>query len=196
MFLFGAGTLEGDDISHNLLPKFSDDHYTTPFRTTREMRKMVIEVAAYGWQGGQWDAFYPEDIPAEWRLDFYGNEFFAVVAPWEAWRREDDEELLEWQGQVSDDFRFYWELPQSDEGAAAERLQSLRENDEFAAHWGGRLDKVSQLRIEAPLELRALRQAVEGAIGPAEESLLVVVEPAAADCLRSARDIALLLGGG
>ncbi len=154
-----------------------------------------IEVAAYGWQGGPWDGFYPEDIPDAWRLDFYANEFFAVVVPWEAWRQADDEELLAWPEQVSDDFRFYWELPE-EQGAAAERLQRLSEDDNFAAHWGGVLAEASQLRIDEPLELRPLREAIEGALEPGVESLLVVVEPAAAGCLHSARDIALLLGGG
>jgi hypothetical protein len=156
---------------------------------------MIIDVAAYGWQGEQWDGFYPEDIPAEWRLDFYANEFFALVVPYNAWSNEADEALLAWQDQVSDDFRFYWELPEG-QSAAVERLQRLRENDEFTAHWGGILAEASQLRIGEPLELRPLREAIEGAMGPGDESLLVVIEPAAAECLQAARDIALLLGGG
>ncbi len=155
---------------------------------------MQIEIAAYGWQGKEWDGYYPDDLPADWRLDYYANEQFAVVVPYADWADEEDETLLEWQEQVSDDFRFYWELPEGDE-AALDRLQRLRQDDEFAAHWGGIVADVSTLRIEAPLELRPLREAMQQAMAPAAERLLVVVTASAAASLAAARDLGQLLGG-
>jgi len=152
-----------------------------------------MEIAAYGWQSPAWNGFYPDDIPDDWRLDYYANEFYAVVVPWAAWRRADDEVLLGWQGQVPDGFLFYWELPPGEE-VAGERLQRLRGGDEFAAHWGGTLTLSESLQIERAMELRPLRAAIEE--GRGRGLSLVVVMASAAESLRPARDIALLLGGG
>lgn len=214
VFLLGAGALKGDDISHIALPLAWCIPYNTVPMTVREQQKMEIEVAAYGWQGSEWDAFYPDDMPADWRLDYYANEFFAVVVPYGEWSAEDDDELLAWQEQVSDDFRFYWELPPNALESVA-RLQRLLADETFAAHWGGVVDLkavtqfsqspfggggVSQRVLVQALELRALRELLESAMEQARARdstrLVVLVEADAAASLRPARDLALLLGGG
>jgi hypothetical protein len=175
---------------------------------------MEIEVAAYGWQGEEWKLFYPQDLPDDWRLDYYANEFFAAVVPYSEWSLVEEGELLEWQEQVSDDFRFYWELP-GDEADGAARLQRLLGEEPFAAHFGGVVapggetpgaqspfseERLSQLVLTESQELRPLRETMEQAMGDAREAgsarLVVVVQPAAAASLRSARDLAQLLGGG
>lgn len=170
---------------------------------------MAIEVAAHGWQGSEWDHFYPEGLPADWRLDYYANEFFAVVVPYSEWSTQEDDELLGWQEQVSDDFRFYWELP-ADEVEACARLQRLLNDEAFAAHWGGAVDltqppplslspfapeSLALLRVEQNRELRPLRQEMEAAMEQGGVRLLVMLEAAAAGTLHPARDLALLLGG-
>ncbi len=169
---------------------------------------MQIEVAAYGWLGAEWDAFYPEDLPPEWRLDYYANEFFAVVIPHQVWLSEPDEALLAWQEQVFAEFRFYWELP-SDYGvvSARERLSRLRAQRPFEEHWGGVVDFSSAegssaggegltvMRLAQVLELRPLREQMQQAMATAGGQLLMVVEGGAAASLRPARDLALLLGG-
>ena len=171
---------------------------------------MDIEIAAYGWQSSEWDDFYPEDLPADWRLDYYANEFFAVVVPHGEWFVQEDDELLSWQEQVSDDFRFYWELP-GDAVAAHARLQHLLLNEEFAAHWGGVVNGAAVsphsqspfgdkslvvVQLQQTVELRPLRKLMEGAMAQQGDCLLVIVGASAVESLRSARDIALLLGGG
>ena len=93
-----------------------------------------IEVAAYGWQGAVWDGLYPDDIPEDWRLDYYANEFFAVVVPYAEWQGEEDETLLEWQEQVSDDFRFYWELPEGEKIGESWELADLPEDKSVIAN--------------------------------------------------------------
>lgn len=171
---------------------------------------MEITIAACGWQGPEWDYFYPADLPADWRLDYYANEFLAVVVPYDEWSVAGDEALLAWPQQVRADFRFYWELP-SEARAAQTRLQQLRGDSAFTDHWGGVVDfaaapplsqapfspeRLALLRLQHTIELRPLRQAIEGALGQGAAQLLVVVEAAAAVSLRPARDLALLLGGG
>ncbi|MCW8919216.1 MAG: hypothetical protein OQL08_10425 [Gammaproteobacteria bacterium] len=175
---------------------------------------MQIVIAARGWQGPEWDHFYPLDLPAEWRLAYYANEFFAVVVPYQEWAAAGDEALLAWLREVKAEFRFYWELPLRDAAARA-RLQRLRETAEFAAHWGGVVDDVafrslsespfSQQRLALlwllePLALRPLGQAMQGAVTSARQegadSLLLVVAAPAAASLRPARDLAWLLAGG
>jgi hypothetical protein len=173
---------------------------------------MQIEIAAHGWQGPEWEHFYPDDLPAEWRLAYYGNEFFAVVVPYGEWSVAGDEALLAWSREVKEGFHFYWELP-LEAAAARARLQRLRGEARFAAHWGGVVDvaaplprsrfhlgqeRLALLRLSQPLALRPLGQAMQGAMEEAQGSscLLVVVEAAAAASLRPARDLALLLGGG
>lgn len=172
---------------------------------------MAISVAALGWLGSEWDSFYPEDLPPEWRLDYYANEFFAVVVPHAEWSVLSDETLLGWQGAVPEAFRFYWELPPA-QLAAAQRLQRLRANREFADHWGGVVElapttpaqqqapaeataAIALLRLAQPLALRPPRQAMEAAMQSGGSGLLLVVEAGAATSLRPARDLALLLGG-
>lgn len=53
-----------------------------------------ILIGSLGWQYDAWqDSFYPEDMPLEWRLGFYSNEFpLAVITDNE---RHDEAELLE-----------------------------------------------------------------------------------------------------
>lgn len=46
--------------------------------------------------GGEWDVWYPDDLPPEWRLDYYANEFRALFLPvslWSVWGEEEWEEL-------------------------------------------------------------------------------------------------------
>ncbi|MGD8711397.1 MAG: hypothetical protein PVG50_01030 [Thiohalophilus sp.] len=53
-----------------------------------------ILIGSLGWQFDDWqDSFYPEDLPLEWRLGYYSNEFpLAVITDKE---RQDETELLE-----------------------------------------------------------------------------------------------------
>jgi len=69
-----------------------------------ELSEHVVLIGAYGWQHKGWSGtFYPEDLPEEWQLGYYGNEFQLVVVPasyWEVkadtfdeWLEESDESL-------------------------------------------------------------------------------------------------------
>lgn len=80
---------------------------------------MQLDIAAYGWQHEYWASLYPPDMPAQWCLDFYANEFLAMVLPAGVIEACDDAELREWFADAPERFRFYWEL---ENPAQAQRL--------------------------------------------------------------------------
>jgi len=71
-----------------------------------------VDIAAYGWEHPQWSGtFYPEDMPEDWRLDFYCNEFRAIVIPAQKWSEGDRSRMQEWASGLGEDTRVYLELP-------------------------------------------------------------------------------------
>jgi len=67
-----------------------------------------IIVGACGWDYPEWQkTFYPEDLPADWRLSFYANEFSAVLVPTEKWQA-DDVDFEQWAQDVQAGFQFYF----------------------------------------------------------------------------------------
>ena len=49
--------------------------------------KQTINVGAYGWLHPHWiNSFYPEDLPLDWRLGYYSNEFNTVLVPSFYWQ--------------------------------------------------------------------------------------------------------------
>lgn len=92
-----------------------------------------IQLAARGWQHSRWcDGFYPEDLPADWQLSYYSNEFDAVLVPADYWTRDSLQECIDWCAQVHPEFRFYLEWPtltDDAERAAFERqLEAMQAN--------------------------------------------------------------------
>jgi hypothetical protein len=81
-----------------------------------QLQEHTILIGANGWLHDEWlGEFYPEDLPDEWRLGYYGNEFPVVLVPagyWAAgataiaeWLEETDESprfICEWPVQVRD----------------------------------------------------------------------------------------------
>jgi len=58
----------------------------------------VILIGACGWQYPVWDeTFYPEGLPGEWQLGYYGNEYRVVLIPAAYWHNPalDVEQWLE-----------------------------------------------------------------------------------------------------
>jgi hypothetical protein len=121
---------------------------------------MQLEFATYGWQGAQWADLYPEDLPSEWRLQYYGNEFAAIVVPAETWQRSTIDEAAEWLAEAPPGFRFYWELDDPD--GAARLLELLGQGDLGGGQLAGWLFH-SGLRLEHGL-LEALAAALPGAV--------------------------------
>ena len=90
-------------------------------------------VAARGWEHPAWSGiFYPEDIPAEWRLTYYANEFPAVVVPASAWGADPAAQARQWYADTPEGFGFLLEgtPPAGVEAALAERLVAAIGGDE------------------------------------------------------------------
>jgi hypothetical protein len=72
---------------------------------------MGIEVITRGWDSPDWiGAFYPDDLPEEWRLSYFANVFGAVLVPLDLWRGADPKVLVGWAADVPDGFGFYLEI--------------------------------------------------------------------------------------
>lgn len=71
-----------------------------------------VAMGTCGWKHEAWHKdFYPEDLPEDWLLGFYANEFSVVYVPAAEWL--DDTDITEWLENVSASFRFILELPVS-----------------------------------------------------------------------------------
>ncbi len=71
-----------------------------------------LETGAAGWQYPSWsEDFYPEELPPEWRLAFYANEFRFTLVPWHAWSDASDATLAQWSEDIEQPFRFFLQLP-------------------------------------------------------------------------------------
>lgn len=79
-----------------------------------------VLMGACGWKHQAWlNDFYAEDLPEEWQLGFYSNEFPVVYVPAADWLDVSDTvvsnlvvaDLGEWTEEVSDSFRFILEIP-------------------------------------------------------------------------------------
>lgn len=92
-----------------------------------------VLMGACGWKHQAWlDDFYSEDLPEEWQLGFYSNEFSVVYVPAVDWL--DAEDLTEWTEDVSDSFRFILEIPTEvlkDESRYVTELEKVKLLDEF-----------------------------------------------------------------
>jgi len=89
-----------------------------------------IIVAARGWSYPSWYGnFYPDDLPEDWQLSYYSNEFDAVVLPASEWVDLDIVEIERWVEDVPEGFLFYLEVEDlmTDWEQTAEMLKPLGE---------------------------------------------------------------------
>ena len=92
-----------------------------------------VLIGSCGWKHPSWlDDFYSEDLPEEWQLGFYSNEFPVVYVSTADWIDEDD--LSQWTEDVSDSFRFILEVSADiliDEAKLNIALDKIKMLDEF-----------------------------------------------------------------
>lgn len=185
------------------------------------MSDLVLEIVTRGWDLPGWaDDFYPLDLPPEWRLTYFSNEFPAVLVPASVWRGADAGQLRAWVDDVNSGFRFYLELPRTpscagDVGAAVPvfggRLAGVVGGDETppglsVPHFRWRNapleagESVSAVACRVPghdMDLRAARAWLESLVGRLEGGPgLVIVDgrSVGADDLRRWLELAWMLG--
>jgi hypothetical protein len=119
-----------------------------------EAHKLIV--GARGWDHAGWhDTFYPEDLPEDWRLSYYANEFAGVLLPEALWRVTGPETISGWCDDVPDDFLFFLE---SLGGHASDRLAAVY-RDLFGTHWGGvPVTGESLMSADEKWDLRRLRE--------------------------------------
>lgn len=84
-------------------------------------------VGSSGWEHPEWEGcFYPEDLPPEWRLAYYGHSFHCVYLPYAAWSACDPGTLSAWVEDAQERFRFVLGAnPAGDADADMVRLEVL-----------------------------------------------------------------------
>lgn len=66
-----------------------------------------IKVGATGWRHADWfDSFYPDDLPTDWQLSYYANEFPVVQLSPDDWLPADVATFRQWCDDVSNGFSF------------------------------------------------------------------------------------------
>lgn len=75
-----------------------------------------LELAGYGGAPADWsNCFYPDDLPPEWQMAYYANEFSTVLLPASFWQGKTDFQRLaeSWLLETRDSFRFHAEITTS-----------------------------------------------------------------------------------
>jgi uncharacterized protein YecE (DUF72 family) len=85
-------------------------------------------LGAIGWDHASWiGTFYPEDLPPEWRLNYYSTAFDCVYLPYATWQAAALEALAEWRHDTLEQFRFLLEAPPAPSEADTARIAALGE---------------------------------------------------------------------
>lgn len=72
---------------------------------------MTLVVGSLDWDHDAWaGSFYPQDLPREWRLGYYANEFSAVLVPGSRFAAADVAQVECWQEDVPPGFVFWVEV--------------------------------------------------------------------------------------
>lgn len=89
-------------------------------------------VGARGWDHDGWqDAFYPADLPPDWRLTYYANEYATVLVP-----------AASWQSAAADPDAWVHDTPDTFCFVLEARLSQRAQAMQFAQRLGTRLDAI------------------------------------------------------
>lgn len=79
------------------------------FSIIRRMKQHAA-LGAVGWDWPEWsDAFYPSDMPEEWRLTYYNTQFDCVFLAASVWRQADAATYEAWAADTHEHFLFLLE---------------------------------------------------------------------------------------
>ncbi|QCU89614.1 hypothetical protein [Thiomicrorhabdus sediminis] len=70
-----------------------------------------IQIGTLGWQHESWQGgFYPEDMPEDWQLDFYANQFHCLLVPEPTWLAWTDDDLADVLQSLPEKFALYLQV--------------------------------------------------------------------------------------
>lgn len=94
---------------------------------------MVCSVGAWGWKHSGWEngVFYPDDLPSDWQLSYYANEFNLVVVP-ASYYRSTGFDAEQYSDDVSPGFAFYIDWPFQQLSNQADYYQCAENCQQFA----------------------------------------------------------------
>ena len=82
------------------------------YKALNKMSTPDITLGTKGWRHASWEGtFYPDDLPVEWQLPYYSNEFDSVLVPADYFINTDTESLYTWIEDTPEEFKFFLELP-------------------------------------------------------------------------------------
>lgn len=68
----------------------------------------TLDLVPVGWQRPDWiSGYYPDDLPEDWRLAYFANEFPSLLLPQAVWTGAVDDDIAAWADDVAPDFRIY-----------------------------------------------------------------------------------------
>lgn len=131
-----------------------------------------IDIVPEGWWAlGDADAFYPDDLPDEWRLAYFANQFRAVLVPRSAWQVRPAFDCADWRSDVHAAFRFFLECRPAIDGHSM-TLAAKALGPALAAFVPGPNQNLHpDLHPDLP-RARLRKQARESATKPAPETTL------------------------
>lgn len=87
-----------------------------------------VMIGSCGWEHPAWEtSFYPDDLPEEWRMVFYSNEFPVLQLPLSRLLDVSAGELDEWLEDGQEGFRLVVELDAELDSRAEARLLELQQ---------------------------------------------------------------------
>mgnify|MGYP006274661851 FL=1 len=172
----------------------------------------AVTIAAAGWWAlADADAYYPHDLPQDWRLGYFANDHPAVYVPASAWQRQTVAGLRAWRDDANQGFRFFLEHPSADNSAAPTPIQAaaalgerlggwvrwpgaapgalLRPTPDASASWGRAVTCPRALVADLRAGARWLREQADAA-----PATLVILADASSAQLASWRQLQQLLG--
>lgn len=126
---------------------------------------------ARDWEHQGWlAAYYPDDLPRDWRLAYYANDLLQVLVPQARWLSVGADAWDEWVDAVTPGFRFFLEL---ETGPVPNQLVAC------VRALGGRCGGVVAAPSAGPVDLGCPRYARRTRLTPAEalRPVALVLEP-------------------
>lgn len=74
----------------------------------KQFDKPRLAIGSVGWTHKKWSQdYYPEDMPAEWQLDFYSHHFPCILMQPDEWLTASERQIRQWSEDVKDTFDFF-----------------------------------------------------------------------------------------